>query len=824
MTVTKKTERQVLKKPASNSSHSLVLSQDADMSDDSVLFHLQQKLCKEKQLLHELQVHKIELEMQNEALQEAHAAAEEAKWRYAELFDLAPMAYFILMKDGAIQQANFRGAKLLGQAQSHINGLYFSKFVSTESRPIFKRFLDEVYSSDQIKGCELSILQANTLSYISLQAIAHKSKQTCLLAVSDITDHKLNEEKLRESNAFNLCILNSMDSHIAVLNNQGVIIAVNEAWIKFAQTNGLTEFDNHILGVNYFDVFKNIPSHMHSFDITAAHTGLLEVLTGKRKTFSLVYPCHSTNQERWFHMKVTPLTGPPFGIVVSHENITERVIIEKQKKSSERKFRLIIEASPVPMTLNDEQCNIVYVNPAFEQMFGYDLDDIPTVADWYLKAFPEPEYRRWVESSLCTDKVKIIQGHDNEVLELKIRTKNNCIKTVLATCFEIQDDCSGGQVQIFYDMTQRIHADAKLNSVFNAAMEGIVSYNIYKVIVSANAAVETIFGYKPDELIGCNIIKIMPSLLNHQFECNCSAFESKPIGILEIEGLHKNGSVVPLDLSKSAYSIDNECYFTTIVRDVSLRKQREHQHKEHLRELAHVTRLGLMGEMAAGIAHEVNQPLAAISCYTQASVNLLNSEKHDPQILRDILQKTQQQAVRAGQIIHRMREFIKTSPKQRATVDINTLIHDAASLCNDEIKQNNITLTFVLENGLPAITADYIQIEQVLINLIRNSIDALKNQDNNPLMCQISIHSLLTANDCIQVRVKDNGAGIDKDQQLKILMPFYTTKEEGMGMGLSISRSLIEEHGGTLYFNSKPGKGSTFYFTLPQHITTDNSA
>jgi C4-dicarboxylate-specific signal transduction histidine kinase len=221
-----------------------------------------------------------------------------------------------------------------------------------------------------------------------------------------------------------------------------------------------------------------------------------------------------------------------------------------------------------------------------------------------------------------------------------------------------------------------------------------------------------------------------------------------------------------------------------------------------------------MGEMASGIAHEVNQPLTAICSYTQAAINLMKAEDYNPANLTEILYKTKQQSLRAGQIIHRMREFIKSNPKQRSTVEINTLVREASNLCEDEIKQNNVKLAFGLEENIPPVNADHIQIEQVLINLIRNSIEVLQHLPKNQPR-QLSIQTQLIDNSIIQVRVKDNGPGIDEEQKLKVLTPFYTTKNTGMGMGLSICRSLIEAHDGVLFFNSEVGKGSTFYFELP---------
>ena len=248
--------------------------------------------------------------------------------------------------------------------------------------------------------------------------------------------------------------------------------------------------------------------------------------------------------------------------------------------------------------------------------------------------------------------------------------------------------------------------------------------------------------------------------------------------------------------------------------DISKRKHQEQQDKAHLDQLAHITRLGLMGEMASGIAHEVNQPLTAIATYTQASLNLMKAECPNLDKLAEIVYKTQQQALRAGQIIRRMREFVKSNTKQVSAADLNELIQDAVNLCLPELKLANITLSLELQGSLPFVNVDALQIEQVIINLIRNSADALGSCPGNQPR-EISIHSLLTLNAGIEVRVKDNGSGIAEDQQQQILMPFYTTKSEGMGMGLSICCSIIEAHNGHLHFNSQVGKGSTFYFTLP---------
>jgi signal transduction histidine kinase len=218
--------------------------------------------------------------------------------------------------------------------------------------------------------------------------------------------------------------------------------------------------------------------------------------------------------------------------------------------------------------------------------------------------------------------------------------------------------------------------------------------------------------------------------------------------------------------------------------------------------------------MASGMAHEVNQPLCAIATYAQAGLNLIHKENPDLVKLTEIVGKTQQQALRAGKIIHRMKSFCKSKIGARLIVDINAIVDNSVELCRAELFQNNVKLIVELEDKLPTVHIDQLQIEQVLINLIRNSIDAFKGKDEKEQR-ELTIQSYSLSDKSISVCVHDNGCGFDETQQQNIMTPFYTTKTEGMGMGLAISRSLIEAHEGTLLFNSIPGKGTTFYFTLP---------
>ncbi len=400
----------------------------------------------------------------------------------------------------------------------------------------------------------------------------------------------------------------------------------------------------------------------------------------------------------------------------------------------------------------------------------------------------------------------------NELLRLKVSNQNFELSTINE---ELQNKIKQLE-SIKRDIQDK---EIKLNSIFNAAIEGIITINESGMVESINTAVTDILGYQSEELIGCNISKIMPSphnkLHNNYLQHYIQTGISQNIGhVRELEGKRKNGSLVTLELSIAEYKINNKRYFTGLIRDISERKRKEQLDKQHLDELAHIARLGLMGELASGIAHEINQPLTAIAAYSQVNIRLIDNDKPDLNTIHETLQKISEQAVRAGAIIRRMREFISNQTQHMSTVDINQLVREAVELCCDECKQLDIKVIFDLEQSLPSLSIDHIQIEQVIINLVKNSIDALSIMPNKSQRL-LNIRTGLKDEQNIEVRVKDNGPGISESEQNQLFDPFYTTKENGMGMGLSICRSIIEAHDGTLFFNTKKGEGSTFHFSLP---------
>ena len=253
--------------------------------------------------------------------------------------------------------------------------------------------------------------------------------------------------------------------------------------------------------------------------------------------------------------------------------------------------------------------------------------------------------------------------------------------------------------------------------------------------------------------------------------------------------------------------------------DITDRKRTEEHAREMQNQLAHVSRLSTMGEMASGLAHELNQPLAAIVAYADACRELVESGRMAENQLLEVLRAVSSQADRAGKIIHRMRNMIKKSEPVRARIQINDAVREVAGLLEPEVRSKGASLRLEFSEQLPDIWADVVLIQQVLLNLMRNGLDAMIGTDLAAR--ELTVFTRRVADGSVEVAVRDRGRGIDRDDADRLFEPFFTTKAEGLGMGLSISRTIIEAHGGRLWFAANPEGGVTVRFVL---MTSDQGS
>jgi C4-dicarboxylate-specific signal transduction histidine kinase len=285
----------------------------------------------------------------------------------------------------------------------------------------------------------------------------------------------------------------------------------------------------------------------------------------------------------------------------------------------------------------------------------------------------------------------------------------------------------------------------------------------------------------------------------------------------ELRKVRKNGEVIWVRETARATVINNCPVLLIVCEDISEGKHAAEALREAQMELAHANRIATMGHLTASIAHEVSQPVATARNNASATLNFLDRSPPDLEEVKEALTCVLSDTDRARDIIGRIRDHIKKAPPRRDSFDLNEAIHEVIALARSEVAKNGVSVHSRLAEGWCVVHADHVQVQQVVLNLILNAIEAMSSGDEGPRELLISTEHSQT--DGIIVAVRDSGPGIDPEQLDRVFDAFYTTKSSGVGMGLSICRSIIAAHGGRLWAEANKPKGAVFRFTLP----TDNS-
>ena len=377
-------------------------------------------------------------------------------------------------------------------------------------------------------------------------------------------------------------------------------------------------------------------------------------------------------------------------------------------------------------------------------------------------------------------------------------------------------------VGIIHDLTairketaQREEADRHLAQIVQSSEDAILSKTLEGIITSWNEAAERIFGYRADEVIGKHVSLLFPESLVHEGDEIMRQLKAgKSVDHHETVRLHKTGREIFVSLSVSPIhdSSGRIVGASKIARDITEKKQSEERTQTLQAELEHVDRLSAMGQLSSALAHELNQPLSAVMNYVSAARRRLGAiEDVGTSKISELLEKATNEADRAGQIIHRLRGFLEKRERSHSIDDINDIAQEAVALGRSGAADDNIEVRVVLEPNLPEVAADRVQIEQVIINLLRNAVEAMQASDKR----QVTIATYAAGPKFVEVSVTDTGPGIPDEVAARLFQPFVTTKEKGMGVGLSICRTIVEAHGGQLWMTRNPEGGTIFRFQLP---------
>jgi two-component system sensor kinase FixL len=373
-------------------------------------------------------------------------------------------------------------------------------------------------------------------------------------------------------------------------------------------------------------------------------------------------------------------------------------------------------------------------------------------------------------------------------------------------------------------VTHKEHAgipDTAFDALLEAAVDGIVIISEFGIVRRFNQAAELMFGYTESEISGCNVNKLMPEPHHSNHDEYLSRYAKTRLASIigvgrEVSGLKKDGETFPMFLSVGEIKREGEGRYVGIIRDLSEVQAGREQVRQLEEQLFHADRLVILGELTAGIAHEINQPLTAIAAYADAGKKMLDRGSEIPgSDINSICVRIAEQSRRAASVVQKLRKLVRSGTVTKAQHNINQIIRNTLLLFEYELKKENIELVFHPRNSLQELYVDEIHIQQIIVNLVKNSIDAISLSGRKEGRIDIRVKKVVSD---VLVSVTDNGPGVPEESRKHLFESFFTTKPKGVGLGLSICKTIAGAHGGNLTYSEPETGGSTFTLSLPLEL------
>ena len=411
---------------------------------------------------------------------------------------------------------------------------------------------------------------------------------------------------------------------------------------------------------------------------------------------------------------------------------------------------------------------------------------------------------------------------------LPYRTQDNRIEGVVITFSDVAAEAlHGARSNLEAALNKLTASEAQLRTTLDTAADAIITIDESGRVHSFNHTAEKIFGYGAAEVLGRNVSMLMPPPYAQEHDSYLARFRETGVARLigigrEVEGLRKDGTRVPLDLAVSEFTDSTGRKFTGILRDLTERRHAAQWRREHESQLAHMLRANTAGEAAASLAHQLNQPLAALGNDIATCQARLGAGRAPG--VRALLKHAMAEAQRAGAILRRFRDLIRKKPPQLEQADLRDIIRDAAELMRPEMARHHVAFDLRLPSDSLPVRVDRVEIEQVILNLMQNALEAVQAAGRRG---QISVRAIRLqatrdVGELARISVEDNGPGISAEAAERMFEPFFTTKKGGLGMGLTIARTIVEAHRGRIWVERRPRqRGAAIRFTLPLHTAPE---
>ena len=525
----------------------------------------------------------------------------------------------------------------------------------------------------------------------------------------------------------------------------------------------------------------------------------------------------------WLNITTTVVpatdTAAPF-LQVVYVDVTRRVQSEAALRASDERWRAIFESAGVGIATGDLDGGVLSMNPTFQRMLGYTEDDFRNLTVFeFTHEDDRGETRRYFS--------RIITGQQTGYrLEKRYRRKEGATvwADVSASMVPATDTTPAFLAVMAVDISDRKRAEGALRAseerwrrMFETSAAGMATARLDGIFTAANPALQRMLDRTEDEIVGRTAMEITHEDERPETANVVAKFRSGLLQEYHVEKpyLKRDGSPVWLNITTTLVPPTEiaDPFLQAIYINITDRKRAEEALQQAQADLARLNRVMLLGEMTASIAHEVNQPIAAVITNANAGLRWLGAQQPDLDEVNQALGRIVRDGTRAGEVIGRIRALVKKVPPRRDRLDINEAIREVTALTETEIQRNGVRLQSRLGDGLPLVSADRVQLQQVMINLIVNAIEAMSGARGRPR--ELTIVSGADDTNDMFVEVRDTGPGLDPEKRDRLFQSFYTTKPDGIGMGLTISRSIAEAHGGRL--SAAPNKpcGAVFRLTLP---------
>lgn len=494
--------------------------------------------------------------------------------------------------------------------------------------------------------------------------------------------------------------------------------------------------------------------------------------------------------------------------------------------SEAAEFRLLVEgATRFAIFTVGSNGALTTWNKGAERLFGWtEAEVLGHSCDRFCSADGQP-----MRSTADLERARADGSFSEEAWQLR-KDGSEFLADVTTSAVIGEDGDLKGFVKVVHDATDRRAAaqalekrERHLQSILATVPDAMIVIDPKGTMVSFSTAAERLFGYREVDMIGRNVSLLMPSPDRERHDGYLERYlatrEPHIIGIGRIvTGLRADGSTFPMKLSVGeALGVDQHL-FTGFIQDLTEREEFEAQLEQLKSELIHVSRLSAMGTMASTLAHELNQPLTAIASYAETLGATLGAPQPlAEEVLGEVYADIAAQSQRAGAIVRRLREFVTRGDLSKTVEHLPGLINEASALALVGSRERGVTTRFMYDPGATPVLVDRIQIQQVLINLMRNAIEAMEGS----AIRELRVETRLLAPDAVEISVSDTGSGFASGIENRLFEAFASTKSEGMGLGLSICRTIVEAHGGRITGASESGAGARFSFTLNRATTDD---